>query len=207
MFDIDGTLLESYKLDSKCYIHAIKNVLGIDIDSDWAKYQHVTDSGILSEVIRLNGISNEQEIHDAVKSTFVKLLAQEIEKKPVKQISGASSFVSQLNSMSNVMVSFATGGWYESAVLKLSSAAIEFENIPLASSNDQISRVEIMKTAATRAYLRKPALCTYFGDASWDKEACQQLGFNFVLVGNKLEYKPSFQNFQPINELMSCIGL
>lgn len=207
MFDIDGTLLESYELDSRCHIRAIKNVLGITIDSDWGKYQHVTDSGILSEVIRLNGISNKQEIYNAVKSAFVKLLAQEIEKSAVKQVSGASSFLSQLNSMSNVMVSFATGGWYETAVLKLASAGIAFANIPLASSSDHMSRVEIMKIAAAKANLEKSSLCTYFGDACWDKEACEQLGFNFVLIGNKLKYQPSFQNFQLTNELMSCIGL
>ena len=207
MFDIDGTLVESYELDSECFINAVKDVTGIGIDSNWSKYQHVTDSGILSEIIGLNNISNAQEVHDEVKKVFIKQLEQSIKENAFHQVPGASSFVSLLNSMSNVMVSFATGGWYESAVLKLKSAGIDFSQMPFASSNDHISRIEIMKIAAARANAGKSSSCTYFGDGSWDKEACQQLGFNFVLVGNKLEHKPSFRDFKSTNEILACIGL
>ena len=207
MFDIDGTLVESYELDSECFISAVKDVTGISIDSDWSKYQHVTDSGILNEIIISNGISNEQEIHDQVKSAFVKQLEQSIRGRAVHQVPGASSFVSRLNSMSNVVVSFATGGWYESAVLKLESAGIDFSHMAFASSNDHISRTEIMKIAASRANVAKSSPCTYFGDGSWDKKACQQLGFDFVLVGKKLEHKPSFRDFTSTNELLACVGL
>ncbi len=207
MFDIDGTLVESYELDSECFISAVKEVTGISIDSNWSKYQHVTDSGILNEIINSNKIPNKQEIHNQVKSAFIKKLEQSIQVKPFHQVAGAASFLSFLKSIDNIEISFSTGGWYESAILKLKSAGIEYSHIPFASSNDHISRMEIMKIASDRANMPESTPCTYFGDGSWDKKACQQLGFNFVLIGNKLEHRPSFQNFKSIDKLRACIGL
>jgi beta-phosphoglucomutase-like phosphatase (HAD superfamily) len=47
MFDIDGTLVESYEFDSKCFAHAIKEVTGIEIKTDWSTYSHVSDLELL----------------------------------------------------------------------------------------------------------------------------------------------------------------
>lgn len=49
MFDIDGTLIESDDFDSECFTEAVKEVTGFDIDTDWSRYEHVTDAGILNE--------------------------------------------------------------------------------------------------------------------------------------------------------------
>ena len=108
--------------------------------------------------------------------------------------------------MNNVVVSLATGGWRESAVLKLQSANINFLSIPLASSNDHYSRVEIMKLAACRA-TNNQYPCAYFGDGIWDKEACISLGYHFVLVGDKFTHNPSIENFNSIESALACVGL
>jgi hypothetical protein len=101
-------------------------------------------------------------------------------------------------------VSIATGGWKESAILKLNSAGIKYSSIPLASSNDHYSRIEIMKLAAERASTNQYP-CTYFGDGAWDKEACNYLGYNFVLVGSKFKHNPCINNFQEIESALACI--
>ena len=62
MFDIDGTLVKSYDLDSRCFIESVKDVTGIYVDSDWSKYRHVTDSGILEEIIEINGITKNKRV-------------------------------------------------------------------------------------------------------------------------------------------------
>jgi hypothetical protein len=105
------------------------------------------------------------------------------------------------------VVSLATGGWYESAVLKLRSAGINFDGISIASSNDSSIRTEIMKIATSRTTKGNECQCTYFGDGIWDKRATEKLGYNFVLVGNKLVHKPNINNFKSQNEVMACIGL
>ena len=39
IFDIDGTLVESFGFDDACYISAIREVLGeVHIHDDWSKY-------------------------------------------------------------------------------------------------------------------------------------------------------------------------
>ena len=43
MFDIDGTLLQSYEFDEQCYLAAIKEVTGIDLLGNWESYPHITD--------------------------------------------------------------------------------------------------------------------------------------------------------------------
>ena len=206
MFDIDGTLVDSYNIDSQCFIDAVKDVIGLSINSDWSTYQHVTDSGILDEILRSEGCSNSEEIKAKVKQHFLKNLEASIADQPIKEVSGADTFLKLLQSMSNVVVSLATGGWRESAILKLNSAGINFSSIPLASSNDHYSRTEIMKLAANSAgNIQYP--CTYFGDGVWDKEACGHLGYNFVLVGSKFVHSPSIMNYQSAKSALACIGL
>ncbi|MCH9011738.1 MAG: HAD family hydrolase, partial [Proteobacteria bacterium] len=53
IFDVDGTLVQSYELDGECFVAAFHDALGIaDVDTDWARYDHVTDPGIAAQVIR-----------------------------------------------------------------------------------------------------------------------------------------------------------
>jgi phosphoglycolate phosphatase-like HAD superfamily hydrolase len=207
MFDIDGTLIQSYEFDSECFVSAVKEVVGIEICSDWSTYMHVTDAGILDEILDSHEVSDKQEIHNEVKNVFIKKTQERINIKPVQEVLGASSFLEFMKSMDNVVLSLATGGWYESAVLKLKSAGIDFCDIPIASSNDSFIRTEIMKISASKANIENSLSHTYFGDGSWDKKASEEIGYNFVLVGNRLEHKPNITNFKSINRVMACIGL
>lgn len=206
MFDIDGTLVESYEIDSQCFIEAVKEVTGLSINADWSRYQHVTDSGILNEVILSGDFSNKEEIKVEVKQLFLKKLERSLARQPVKEITGAAAFLKLLQSMSNIVVSLATGAWRESAILKLESANINISSIPLASSNDHYSRVEIMKLAAKKAENNQYP-CTYFGDGEWDKEASSKLGYNFVLVGDRFAHSPSIMNFKSAKSALVCVGL
>jgi beta-phosphoglucomutase-like phosphatase (HAD superfamily) len=45
MFDIDGTLTETMKVDEECFVRSFKDVFGFaDIDTDWSHYPRTTDS-------------------------------------------------------------------------------------------------------------------------------------------------------------------
>ena len=51
MFDIDGTLTQTMKIDEECFVRSFKDVFGFaDIDTDWSRYPHTTDSGIFHDV-------------------------------------------------------------------------------------------------------------------------------------------------------------
>jgi beta-phosphoglucomutase-like phosphatase (HAD superfamily) len=207
MFDIDGTLVNSYDLDSACFIEAVKDVTGIQINSDWSQYHHVTDSGILKELLSSRQIDPTHKIETDVKQLFLEKLDKSIARQPIREISGASAFISLLRAKKNIVISIATGAWHESAVLKLKSAGIDFGSIPLASASDHVSRIEIMKLAALQATGGRVLPCTYFGDGSWDKKACEELGYHFVMVGNRLKHQPSILNFDSCAEVLACIGL
>ena len=207
MFDVDGTLLKSYDLDSDCYLEAVNEVTGLNVTPDWDSYEHVTDSGILAEIIQKNKLGNTNQIVQEVKNSFLNKLKRALKDKPLQEVDGASEFLLNLKNMDDVVISIATGGWLESAILKLNSAKIDFSNIPLASSNIHYSRIEIMKAANTMATGNVENRFTYFGDRRWDKNACEALGVNFVLVGSSIQHSQQIDNFLLIEKAMSYVGL
>ena len=91
--------------------------------------------------------------------------------------------------------------------MKLESAEIDTSDIPIASSNDHFSRTEIMKIAREKAIGNDQIPCTYFGDGEWDKRACDELDFNFVLVGNRINHNQKIMNFNESKQAMAYIGL
>ena len=208
MFDVDGTLIESYDFDENCYIDAIFEVLGHHIDSDWEQYEHTSDAGILNQHIQKKGLLNDKYIiHRKVKNAFVKNIGHYLSQNTIKPIRGASEFLDQLRNIDNVTVSIATGGWRETALLKLEAAGLDVRGFPIASSDDHFSRTEIMKIALQKSGVSNNHSFTYFGDASWDKRACELLEFNFILVGNRIEHYQSIKDFTDKKKIYRFIGL
>ena len=208
LFDIDGTLVESYDFDTTCFQAAIKDVLGVSIGPDWSRYRHVTDSGILTEVVEELGLHSDGErIAEEVKEQFVSRVADYISCHDVSPIPGAYDFLSQLVSRQNVSVAFATGGWAESARMKLDAAGVSFSGIPLASSSDHYSRIEIMRLAERLAGNGRYDSRTYFGDGPWDQKASETLGYNFVSVGNRINSPQSVRDYTEVDVALRYIGL
>ena len=208
MFDIDGTLVMSNDFDGRCYRSAVHEVLGDEPDTDWTKYAHISDAGILDQCIGESGLGAERErIHADVKEAFVAKIAKHLKRRRAEQVPGASDFLTALRRTGNVSLSIATGGWYETAVMKLESAGIDVTGIPIASSSDHFSRTEIMKLAGGAKTVVSGARCTYFGDGEWDRIACEQLGFNFVLVGRSAFHHQQIPDFRDPEQAMSFIGL
>lgn len=208
MFDIDGTLVQTSKIDNELFARAVREVMGVEIDTNWLNYKHVTDTGILSEVIERNGqLDQEVEIQRKVKANFVEKITRQLGNFPALEVPGAISFINHLNSLDNVVVSFATGGWYEVSALKLKSAGFSVSKDAVVSSNDHFIRTEIMKLAKAHYPDIPVHACTYFGDGAWDKRACEELGFNFVLVGKNTTHHQNINDFNSIYEAMTFIGL
>ena len=82
-------------------------------------------------------------------------------------------------------VAMATGGWRESAELKLRTAGFEWANIPLATANDHHERTAIMELALAQLGTGFESV-SYYGDGPWDQQACDALGWQFVAVGPDL---------------------
>ena len=83
-------------------------------------------------------------------------------------------------------VSLATGGWRDSARLKMSSAGMCFDDHPAASADDAFERESIMRLSKQRAaerYGESFACTVYVGDGVWDARACRSVGIPFIGIG------------------------
>ena len=79
----------------------------------------------------------------------------------------------------------ATGGWRESAQLKLDAAGLNRFGIPLATSDDAPDRKDIMRIVLGHPGTGFDSI-TCYGDGALARIASQQLGWNFVAVGPAL---------------------
>lgn len=187
VFDIDGTLLESAAVDDALYKGAVRSVLGdVQIRPYLVDYDYVSDSGILSEILTDNSIADEPDVVAAVRLRFVESLKAYIsEHGPFPEIPGAKDILRKLGESSNHAVAMATGGWRDSALLKIDTAGFGEFGYPIATSDDAYDRKEIMRIALSRLGNSFSSV-TYYGDGPWDRDASQELGWNFVAVGPAL---------------------
>lgn len=92
LLDIDGALVDSKNLELNCYVKAVKDVLGIEMDTDLSHYSNLTDAGVLDELIAKHGISESRSlIHRKVESRYSELVQQAIKDSPetVSEVMGA----------------------------------------------------------------------------------------------------------------------
>ncbi len=191
MFDIDGTLTQSCDVDSRCFADALCEVLGIgSIDTDWSNYRYRTDSGIAQEIItkQLGRPARAEELA-AVKTSFVQRLRLALDNDPAEcqATAGTEEILEWINNQPRLFFAVATGGWSESAQLKLANAGLKVAENIFASSDDAVSREGIMRIAETRARsayrVDKFDSITYVGDALCDLEATQACNYSFIGVG------------------------
>jgi phosphoglycolate phosphatase-like HAD superfamily hydrolase len=186
VFDVDGTLTRSTAVDAACYAQAVSEHLGARIDTNWSSYRHPTDAGILQELLERAGTTSPAQVDvGAVRRRFVDLLSGAFAADPgcCREVPGAAEFIQRLQGMTHIQLAIATGGWAESARLKLRHAEIAVNGIPFASSDDSYSRENILRLACQRATAQAGgtfAAVTYVGDGPWDLSAARSLGFRFV---------------------------
>ena len=71
IFDLDGTLVDSHAFDSELYLETLHELIGpIDIDATWQRYRHVTDEGILAEILDEAGLTTRPELRSQMRALF-----------------------------------------------------------------------------------------------------------------------------------------
>lgn len=193
IFDIDGTLVESSDFEDELYVSAVRAVLGeVPIREDWSTYRHVTDTGILRQIMEENHISEEargEERRRGVRSKFGALVRQHfLDGGACRPIEGAVDLLQNLRNDDRYEVGIATGGWSHTARMKLEHAGFDLQHVVLASSDDSDERTAIMQKclhALGNSFQR----IVYAGDAEWDVRATRELGWHFIGVGPRLKGK------------------
>jgi beta-phosphoglucomutase-like phosphatase (HAD superfamily) len=211
MFDIDGTLVDSVGFDSRCYAETMRSVLDVEVDDTWRPYRHVTDTGILEELLASREFDRPlDELRATAKQKFIAAIRARFASDPVavREIAGAKALFEHLARLPGVRVAIATGGWAETARLKLAAIGIDPDAVALATSSDRMERVRIMQLAEERALGGvAPKSRTYFGDGAWDKRASAELGYRFIGVGRAVEHDPRFDDFRNRDAVLGCLGL
>ena len=207
IFDIDGTLVENFGFDDACYISAIREVLGeVHIHNDWSKYKNVTDTGSLRQIMEENKIQEVGQVEE-VRTKFGELIRQYLQNggKCLPK-GGAIHLINKLLAAENYEVGFATGGWRHTAEMKLQHVGFDLKNIVLTSSDDGDERVTIMKKCLLKLghYFQR---VVYIGDAEWDMQATQELGWHFIGVGARLKGKCEYwvEDFSSYNTFMKML--
>jgi len=187
VFDVDGTLIESMTIDTDIFLSSISAILGpVEFRANLNDYDHVTDSGMIAQLLADNDLSGESSAIDLIRERYVASVSAHIESVgPYPVICGANQYIDRLRDSKEHKIAIATGGWRDSAILKLETSGIDVDGIPVASCDDSHSRAEIMHVALACLGDEFESI-TYFGDAEWDRRACQTLGWDFVPVGSDL---------------------
>jgi phosphoglycolate phosphatase-like HAD superfamily hydrolase len=184
MFDIDGTLTETMKVDEECFVRSFNDVFGFaDINTDWSHYPRTTDSGIFHDVFtsRIGRSPTAQETSQ-FRQHFIQLLAAASSQSPFTPVAGADRLLSRLAQGGSHRVSLATGAWRDSAHLKMASAGMCYEDFPSASADDALDRESIIRLSRQRAAERygRFGSTVYVGDGVWDARACRGIGIPFI---------------------------
>jgi len=189
VFDVDGTLTRTTKVDAVCFLRTFAEELGIALHSNWVDYTSPTDSGITLQVYqeRFGRHPSAEEV-SALQRRFVGLLEQSFTASPdsCRAVPGAPVLLDRLRETSGWAVVIATGCWRASAELKLRSAAVNVDDVPAAFADDAHSRDDILLTAVARSrerYGQDFRRVVYVGDGLWDVRTAIRLNLPFVGVG------------------------
>jgi phosphoglycolate phosphatase-like HAD superfamily hydrolase len=190
IFDIDGTLTQTNRVDDRCFVQAFADELGLTaINADWSCYPAVCDSGITRYLFQEH-FRRAPRFDETLRlqRRFVALLEDAYQQEPENFVAvpGATQMLRSLKQEPDYKIAIATGGWQLSALLKLEKAQLNIAGLPAAFADHGITREVIIAAAMAmaRAAYRQPHFShvTYVGDGVWDLRAARQLGISFLGV-------------------------
>jgi phosphoglycolate phosphatase-like HAD superfamily hydrolase len=183
IFDIDGTLARSNDLDERLFARAIEEVLGVQgISTDWASYAETTDEAITRELIQMHRASDDAErLVASTRSRFIDMVRADLSdlQRTITPVPGVPSVLDLLAEREGASVAMATGGWPESAKLKLETVGVDYSRHRLSTCADHPHRYAIIRHALA-GLGRDTDGAVYFGDGIWDARASKRLGIGFV---------------------------
>lgn len=209
IFDIDGTLLNSMRIDSKYYIQSITDEFGINnINEDWSIYNKITDSGLFEEIY-INHFKKKPDDDDFKKheNKFYKILKSIFENQSdiISEIPGAHKIITKLRSLKNYFISIATGSYKKTALLKLNLFNISENDIPLSTANDDKSRENVVKICIDKSKyfynINTFDKIISIGDGIWDLKTAKYLKLPFIGIGKNRFNK--IANYISLNDFLN----
>ncbi len=188
IFDIDGTLLYSNKVDSQCFADAYERYFGRAFPSiDWRDYPHVTDHTIFSHVYsdHFGGVCTAED-RLTFEEVYIGLMQERREEDAsrFREVPRARSTVEQLLAHDDYVVGIATGGWRRPALFKLDHLNIPTDGIHAGYADDMETREDILQTSIDSAQAAHDDIekTVYVGDAIWDVKTTRRMGLPLIGV-------------------------
>lgn len=194
LFDIDGTLLFSDSIDSRCFAGSYEEVFGQKFPSiDWRDYPHVTDHVIFRTVFtrhfqRQATAEERQRFEDH----YVNRLRSERQKQPESfcEVPGASACWQHLAQDDRFVLGIATGGWCAPAQVKLAHVGIHPVSPFAAYADGMEQRDHILQTAIDLARAAHEIdRIIYLGDAIWDVETTKRMDLPLIGIRRKGDHE------------------
>ena len=186
IFDVDGTLVYSNKIDSQCFAQAYKEIYDCPFPSiDWTKYPHVTDHTIFKTVIRqhFGRDATEAEMTE-FQQHYIGLLEhfRVVRPEEFQEVPNAKLTIDNLRNDDRFVVGIATGGWQRPAHVKLNHVKIPAHELFLSGADGKETREEIIQQVIGAVQVQHAVISrvVYVGDAIWDVHTTRKLNMNFI---------------------------
>ena len=185
IFDIDGTLAYSNKIDSQCFAQTYRSIYGLEFPTiDWTKYPHVTDTTIFKTVIQSHFDREVEEGEaESFQHQFVAMLEERRLAKPeeFQEVPHARRTIARMLDDERFVIGIGTGGWLRPAKVKLKHVEIPVDYIILAGADGHEQREGIIGQVVDAAVASNEVERTvYVGDAIWDVDTTRRMGMNFI---------------------------
>lgn len=191
IFDVDGTLVFSEKLDSRCFATTYQEVYGLPFPTiDWRKYPHVSDTTIFKTVIQehFDRIPTESE-EESFRQKFVANIIENRKQTPAafKEVPFAKHTIDQLLADERFVIGVATGGWKAPAIVKLNFVNIPADQLIITGADGKVTRADITNETIDKAQQLHGSFdhIVYVGDAIWDFTTTQKMGLPLIGIRRK----------------------
>lgn len=187
ILDIDGTMTQSENHHLGAFEDAMRSVGIQDIDTNWEKYEHITDTHVFKEnYIAQFGAEPDEMTFELLEEIMTSNIQEFV--SPI-ELPGARQAVEMLKAHPDFHFAYATGSLYAPAKYKLDETNIYYKDELLLGSNGYDSREEIVR-AAIHAAKAKYEVVEYenilsVGDGIWDLKTARNLGLKFLGMGEK----------------------
>lgn len=191
IFDIDGTLTQTSRVDSICFERALAANGIASPEADWHGCPHVSDTGLTRHLYQAHYDRAPHEHEEiSLRDCLVSLL-QEHHARDASQfaeVEGAAAMLVELAKKQDWVIALATGCWRASAEMKLSAANIQLQHKPAGFAEDGPARETIVTAAMQRASAHYQQTnferIVSVGDGVWDVKTAINLELPFVGIGS-----------------------
>ena len=195
IFDIDGTLLHSNRIDSECFATTYQRIYNRPFPSiNWSDYPHVTDTTIFGSVIQDQfGRAVDPEEAETFKLAFEQLLLERRSVAPADfmEVPGARATVERFVEQDNMVLGIATGGWERPAMVKLRHIGIPTNTLYMSFADGKIRREDILQSTIDQAKGEHGDIerIVYVGDALWDVRTTRNMRLPLIGIRRKGDHE------------------